>query len=115
MADPCKTAPNPNANDEETPFQKEQRQDDLRELDETNTSKKIASAMLSSSQDTSDFHDTLMKAVQLLNNQNGKTIPCQKNILRNDVMCTFFFRPYHQYQACNQAVGQCLEDANREG
>ena len=51
-------------------FEKEQQEHDSFELEETENSKSLSSAMLKSARENSD--DTLRKAVDLLHNQNGK-------------------------------------------
>ena len=50
--------------------EEEEREGNLREIDETNVSKKLASAMVKSSLENWD--DTMQRAVDLLQNQNGK-------------------------------------------
>lgn len=74
---------------------KERRDDDRTELMETETSKKLALAMLKSAQDNSS--DTLQKAVELLHNQNGnyllfKYVPFNVNF-KNSLL-SFLFHNY---------------------
>ena len=58
----------------------DRREEDRIELQETETSKKLALAMLKSASENRG--DTLQKAVELLHNQNGKQIFQQKNIYK---------------------------------
>ena len=51
-------------------FEKQQRAEDLEELQETEASKKLAAQMTNSAREKSD--DTLLRAVNLLQNQNGE-------------------------------------------
>lgn len=52
-------------------FEQEQRQEDLEEMRETEASKKLATAMLRSASGLDNYEETLSKAVDLLQNQNG--------------------------------------------
>lgn len=53
-------------------FEKEQREEDLEEIRETEVSKSLAAAMFGSARESKD--NTLMKVVDLLQNQNGTTL-----------------------------------------
>ena len=55
-------------------FEQEQRQGDREELEETEASKKLASAMLRSASGQDNYEETLSKAVDLLHNQNGNLL-----------------------------------------